>query len=181
IFPVTMSFGLEGEGLQGTTLVFVTLPEVFLKMPMSQFWAIMFFTLLVVAALTSCISTAECVVAFVHDRFKLSRTVATIITMLPIYALATLCSLSQGPLDYIHIFGKNIFDFLDNLFTNILLPTSAICLCVWMGWFAPKHLLEDELTNEGSLRAPTYPVIKFIIKYIAPVLILLVFLGGTVF
>lgn len=174
IFPAVTSFNLDGESLRGATLVFVTLPEVFARLPWPQVWASLFFVLLLVAALTSTVSIAEVSIAMLQDRFGLSRVKSVIIVMSPLFVFSALCSLSMGILDSFRIFGLNIFDFLDNLSTNILLPVVAIGTCVYMGWCAPKGLLGRELTNgspmaEQSLRTR---VVLFIIRYVAPALIL---------
>ena len=85
IFPAVTTFSLEGESLSGSTLVFVTLPEVFARMPATQVWSVMFFLLLFVAALTSTISIAEVSVAFVADRMDVPRRVSTIVVLLPLF------------------------------------------------------------------------------------------------
>lgn len=177
IFPAVTSFGLAGESLRGATLVFVTLPEVFCKMSFTQLWSILFFLLLTVAALTSTVSIAEVSVAFIRDRFKTSRWKACLIVILPLFILSAVCSLSMGPLNHIRIAGFNIFDFLDNMATNIMLPVGSIFLCVFMGWFAPKGLLQNQLTNDGTMRSRLYGPILFIIRFIAPILIGLVLIG----
>ena len=171
IFPAVTTFGLTGESMQGATLVFVTLPEVFTQMPGSQVWSILFFLLLTIAALTSTISIAEVSVAFIADRFKIRRWKAVLIVMLPLLVLSTVCSLSMGVLSDFKLAGLNIFDFLDNLATNYMLPIGSIFLCIFIGWFAPKNLMRDQLTNFGTLRSRMYRPIMFIIRYIAPVLI----------
>lgn len=180
IFPAVTSFGLQGEGIEGATLVFVTLPEVFESMPGTQIWSVLFFLLLSIAALTSTISISEVSVAFIRDRFKLSRAKAVLAVMSPLLIFSTICSLSQGVLSDYTLFGRNIFDFLDTLATNIMLPIGSIGLCIWLGWFAPKGLLKKELTNEGTLKMPLYQVIHFIIRWIAPILILTVFIWGLI-
>ena len=171
IFPAVMSFGLDGESIKGATLVFVTLPEVFAQMPATELWSTLFFTLLFVAALTSTISIAEVSVRFWQDRFKLTRAKACMAVLVPLFAFSTLCSLSQGPLSDVKIFGFTIFDFLDNLATNIFLPVVAIGICLYVGWFAPKGLLRDQLTNEGTLKGGAYRLLRVLIRYVAPVLI----------
>ena len=178
IFPAVMSFGLNGEGIEGATLVFVTLPEVFMQMHGTQIWSILFFLLLAVAALTSTISVAEVAVACIRDRFKVSRLKAVLIVMLPLFVISPICSLSQGALSGVTIFGLTIFTFLDTLATNVLLPVVSIGLCIWLGWFAPKGLLSDQLSNAGSLKARLALPIRFIIRWIAPLLILTVFICG---
>lgn len=176
IFPAVMSFNLEGESLRGATMVFVTLPEIFAAIPLTQLWSILFFLLLLVAAITSTISIAEVTVAMLQDRLKLSRVRAVLLALMPLFAFSALCSLSQGPLSHFLVFGMNIFDLLDNFATNILLPLGSILLCIYIGWFAPEWLLPRELTNYGALHSRYVPLVKFAIKYVAPVLILFVLL-----
>lgn len=178
IFPAVMTFGLQGEGIEGATLVFVTLPEVFMQMPGSQLWSILFFLLLTVAALTSTISIAEVSVAFIRDRFGLSRIGAVLLVMLPLFLFSTLCSLSQGVLSGFTIFGYNIFDFLDTAATNILLPIVSIGLCIWLGWFYKGNLITREV-DAGRDTAITGTV-RFIIRYLAPILISIVFVAGLI-
>lgn len=177
IFPAVMSFGLDGESLEGATLVFVTLPEVFARMPWTQLWSALFFLLLAVAALTSTISLAEVSIAFMQDRFGLSRTKACVWVMLPLTVLSTLCSLSQGVLSDFKIAGMNLFDFLDTVATNYMLPIVAILTCIYLGWFAPKQFFRKELSNHGTLSGTFIPAIMFIVKYIAPVLIAVILLA----
>ncbi len=171
IFPAVTSFGLEGHALNGPALVFVTLPEVFAQMPGTQLWSILFFLFLTVAAITSTISIAEVSIAFMQSRCKMSRIKACLTVLLPLFVFSSICSLSQGSLSDITIDGKNIFDFLDSLTSNIMLPVCSILLCVYMGWFADKNLLNNELTNYGEIKVKTFKIISFIIKYIAPILI----------
>lgn len=171
IFPAVKSFGLDGHGLEGATLVFVTLPEVFVQMPASQLWSILFFLLLLVAALTSTISLAEVSIAFMQDRFGMKRRAACFTVIMPLFVLSTLCSLSQGSLSWFTIAGMTLFDFLDNFATNIMLPLVAIFTCIYMGWFAPKHYFYDELTNHGSISVRFYRPVLFVVRYVAPVLI----------
>ena len=176
IFPAVMSFGLDGESLEGATLVFVTLPEVFVQMPGTQFWSALFFLLLMVAALTSTISLAEVAIAFMQKHFNLSRLKACVWVMLPLTVLSTLCSLSQGVLSDVTIFGMNLFDFLDNTATNIMLPLAAIFTCIFLGWAVPADFFRKELSNDGSFVVRSYPVIRFIVRYLAPVLIVVILL-----
>lgn len=171
IFPAVKSFGLDSEPLRGATLVFVTLPEVFANLPAPRVWSALFFLLLLVAALTSTISIAEVSVKMMIDRFKLSRRAGVFIVLLPLLGFSAVCSLSFGSLSDFRIFGLTVFDLFDQVTTNIFLPVVSLGVCVYMGWFAPKHLLADELSNNGTLRSRFTGIILFIIKYVAPVLI----------
>ena len=171
IFPAVKSFGLDSEPLRGATLVFVTLPEVFANLPAPRVWSALFFLLLPVAALTSTISIAEVSVKMMIDRFRLSRRAGVFIVLLPLLGFSAVCSLSFGSLADFRIFGLTVFDLFDQVTTNIFLPVISLGVCIYMGWFAPKHLLADELSNNGTLRSPFTGIILFIIKYVAPVLI----------
>lgn len=171
IFPAVMTFGLTGEGLEGATLVFITLPEVFAQMPGTQAWSILFFFFLLVASITSTISIAEVSIAFLQDRFKLSRVKAVLTAMLPLAVFSTVCAYSQGELSWIKIAGMTIFDSLDFFATNICLPLGSIFLCIYVGWKAPKDFLINQLTNNGTVTPRVFPVLLFIVRYVAPVLI----------
>lgn len=178
IFPSITSFGLSDADIRGTTLVFVTLPEVFVRLGATQFWAILFFLLLLVAALTSTISISEVSVRFVQDRLHKSRRAATFIVMLPLFLFSGVCVLSFGVLKDWTIARLSIFDFLDTVATNYMLPVVSILVCLYMGWFAPPTLLRDQLTNHSTIRARLYPAVRFILRFIAPALILIVLLSA---
>lgn len=180
IFPAVASFGLGDSDLRGTTLVFVTLPEIFAHMPATQLWSILFFLLLLVAALTSTISISEVSVAWIQDRFKKSRLQACLIVLMPLFVLSAICSLSFGSLNNIKLFGMNIFDFLDNLATNIMLPLVSIFVCIFIGWCSRKGFLKKEITNDGSVSNHFYPFVSFVIKYVAPPLLLLILVASFI-
>lgn len=178
IFPSIASFGLDLSEIRGTALVFVTLPEVFLQMPLSRLWSILFFVLLLVAALTSTVSVAEVSIAFLENRFKMKRMPAVLSILAPLIIFSGICSLSYGSLGDIRIAGMNLFDFIDNLATNIMLPIVSIATCIFMGWFAPKDFFRNELTNDGSICTRLYPTVLFIVRYLAPLLVLMIFISG---
>lgn len=170
IFPAVKSFGITSD-TQGVTLIFVTLPEIFTQMPATQLWSILFFFLLVVAALTSTVSVAEVTIAFLAAKFRMSRKKACYATLVPLFLLSSICAMSLGPLSHLQIFDKTIFDALDYLTSNIMLPVVAIFVCIYVGHVLPKSFLRDEMTNHGTMRSAVMPAILFIIRYIAPLLI----------
>lgn len=174
IFPTVMSFGLDGESLEGASLVFITLPEVFAQMHATRLWSSLFFLLLLVAALTSTISLGEVSVSFLERHFKMPRRKACLWVMLPLFVLSTICSLSQGVLSGFRILGLNIFDFLDNTATNVMLPVAAILTCIFLGWAVPPSYFKSELTNHGKVGVRLFPAIRFIIKFAAPILICII-------
>ena len=177
IFPAVMTFGLADHNLAGSALVFITLPEIFAQMGGTLFWSSLFFLLLSVAAFTSTISLAEVSVAFMECHFKMSRKRAVCTVVAPLFILSSICSLSVGAWSDFKIFGLTIFDFLDTVATNIMLPVGGILLCIYMGWVAPRKFFRNELTNHGTLTSHTFGVIAFIVKWIAPGLIALVLVG----
>ncbi len=180
IFPAVMSFGLQGEEMKGATMVFVTLPEVFAQMDYPRFWSTVFFLLLAVAALTSCISIAEVSVVWIVDHLKLSRKKACWLAMAPLCLISGACSLSEGPWATFKIFGLNIFNFFDTVSSNILLPLGALLLSIYVGWVHAPGLMKNELTNNGSLRCRVLPLILFLVRWIVPVLILLILIAGFI-
>lgn len=177
IFPAVMTFGLADHNLAGSALVFITLPEIFAQMGGTLFWSSLFFLLLSVAAFTSTISLAEVSVAFMECHFKMSRKRAVCTVVAPLFILSSICSLSVGAWSDFKIFGLTIFDFLDTVATNIMLPVGGILLCIYMGWVAPRKFFRNELTNHGTLTSHTFGVIAFIVKWVAPGLIALVLVG----
>lgn len=177
IFPAVTTFGLTGDNLEGATLVFVTLPEIFTHLPCPQLWSSLFFLLLLVAALSSTISIAEVTVMFCQEQMRVSRKVACYIVLLPLILFSSVCSLSQGPLSGYTLLGMNIFDFLDTVTTNVMLPLGAILMCIYVGWVLKPGFLQGELTNGGKFRSWMLPPVTFIIRWVAPVLITIIMIS----
>ncbi len=174
IFPAVSSFGLADHELEGTTLVFQTLPVVFACLPATRLCSALFFLLLFFAAITSTVSIMEVSIAFLCDKKKFSRKKAVCIAMLPLLVFSSICSLSFSTLADFKIFGMTMFDFLDSFTTNVLLPIGAILLCIFAGWVAPKHLMKNQLTNFGTLSSWVVKPVIFILRWVAPVLIALI-------
>lgn len=178
IFPAVKTFGLENESMNGAALIFVTLPEVFGRLPLSQLWSTLFFVLLLVAAITSTVSIAEVSIAFLADTFGMKRRNAVLAALLPLFVLSTLCSLSMGPLRDYTLFGLTMFDLLDTVATNILLPVVSIGTCLYVGWFGPRRLLSSQISNRGTLRGAATGIVIFILRWVAPVCIALILIGN---
>lgn len=177
IFPAVMTFGLTDHNLAGSALVFVTLPEIFAQMGHTQIWSALFFLLLAVGAFTSTISLAEVSVAFLECRFGFGRTKAVLAVILPLFVLSSVCSLSVGPWSGYTICGMTIFDFLDTVATNIMLPVGGILMCIYMGWIAPRSFFRNEMTNGGTLKSRIFGIVAFIVKWIAPLLIAMILIS----
>ena len=178
IMPAVFAFGLNPQS--GPGLVFETLPFVFSQMPAGGAVAILFFAALLVAAITSSISMFEVGVAYLVEERKMSRMAACSIVFVGCWLLGTICSLSFGPLSDIHIFGRTIFDFFDNLSSNVLMTLGSLLTVLFVGWRLKKTDIYDEFTNGGTLgtNVKIFGVLWFIIRYIAPVAVLFIFLFG---
>jgi NSS family neurotransmitter:Na+ symporter len=176
ILPATFAFGMAPNA--GPGLVFLTLPQVFAQMPLGQIWSSLFFLLIVLAALTSSISLLEVTVAYLINELKIKRTTATIITTLIITIVGVFTTLAFGPLKDTTLFGMNIFDIMDFTASNILLPLGGILICYFAGWVLGKDSLRDEITNGNKIKVTLFGFYFFIMKYIAPVVVILLMLNG---
>ncbi|MGL4293589.1 MAG: sodium-dependent transporter [Bacteroidales bacterium] len=176
IFPAVFSFGISPSA--GPDLVFITVPNVFMQMPGGYIWSILFFLLLAVAALTSTVSMFEVVTAFIHEEYKMSRKKATAIVIGACFVVASVCSLSIGPWSEYTLFGKTVFDLFDYISANILLPLGGLLVSVFVGYRLDKRITYMEVTNDDSIRIWYFKPLIFILKYLAPVAIVLIFLSG---
>ena len=178
IMPAVFAFGISPQS--GPGLVFETLPYVFGQMPAGGFIAILFFVALLVAAITSSISMLEVAVAYLVEEKKFSRIGAGALLFAICWVVGAVCALSFGPLSHIKIDGGNIFDFFDNLSSNILMTLGSLLTVLFVGWRLKKTDVYDEFTNGGTLstNAKIFGVLWFLIRYICPLAILIIFISG---
>jgi NSS family neurotransmitter:Na+ symporter len=144
---------------------------------LSYIFAIMFYFLLVVAALTSTISMHEVVTAYVSEEFGMKRRKAAWIVTLACSFVGIFCSLSFGPLDGVKIFGMSIFDLFDYVSSNIFLPVGGMFISLFTGWYLDKKFVRQEITNGGEIKVPYFRLFIFILRYVAPVAIALILLN----
>ncbi len=178
IMPAVFAFGINPQS--GPGLVFETLPYVFSQMPAGGGIAILFFIALFVAAITSSISMAEVGVAYLVEEKKLSRIAACSILFAACWVMGAICSLSFGPLADIQFAGRSIFDFFDNLSSNVLMILGSLLTVLFVGWRLKKTDIYDEFTNGGTLstNARLFGALWFLIRFICPAAILAIFLFG---
>ena len=170
--PAVFAFGISpGEG---PGLVFITLPHIFSQLPMGGIIAILFFIALLLAALTSSISLLEVIVAFNIEEFKLKRRTAVLLTLIVLWILGSLCSLSQGVLSNWTIFGKTVFDLFDYVSANVLMLIGGLLVILFAGWKLGRKIISDELTNSGALKVPAWflDTQTFLIRFLAPAAII---------
>lgn len=182
IFPAVYSIsGLQPDA--GPSLVFITLPNVFQQVfggiPwLAYIFSLLFYLLLVMAALTSSISMLEMSVAYFHKNLHMSRPWAVVVVGLVCTLLGAFCSWSFGPWQDVTLFGMGFFDLFDFVVAKFLMPIGGMLMCVFLGWVVDEKVLRAELTNNGALRSPLYSTYRFIIRYLAPICIMLIFVHG---
>lgn len=108
---------------------------------------------------------------------RMSRRAAVFTVLLPLLLFGSLSSLSMGSLSGFKIFGLSFFNLLDTVATNILLPLGSMAMCIYAGWFAPKGMIADQLSNGSAVRSAATRIVLFIIKWIAPVAIAVILLA----
>lgn len=177
IFPAAFSVGIQPDA--GPSLIFITLPNVFQQafggVPfLATIFSLLFYVLLALAALTSTISLHEVVTAYLNERFNLSRSRAAMFVTGFCIVTGVLSSLSLGVWED-KMFGLGFFDLLDFVTAKIMLPLSGFLVCLFVGWYLKRSVSFEELTNGGRLKAPYFPVYMFILKFLAPIAILLIF------
>ena len=178
IFPAAFSVGVSPDS--GPSLIFITLPNVFRQafgfLPFAGFLiSIMFYALLVFAALTSTISMHEIGTAFFSEEYHLPRKKAAWIITVVTSVLCVFCSWSVGAYD-IQVLGYSLMDFCDLLTANFMLPLGGMLTCLFVGWYIPRQTAYDQFTNDGSFNKIFFPIFLFAVRYVCPLAILLLFL-----
>ena len=183
IFPTVFSVGIAPDA--GPGLVFITLPNVFLltfsEMPIVGYvFALLFYVLLLLAALTSSISMHEICTAFISEHFKASRRKAAVIVTAVCLVLGSFCSLSFGPWQDVTLLGKGFFDLFDFTVTKFLMPLGGLLMTLFVGWWLDRRLVEQQLTNGGSIPVRSMRPLLFLIRWVAPTGILVIFLNEII-
>ncbi|AKJ95923.1 MULTISPECIES: sodium-dependent transporter [Thioalkalivibrio] len=174
IFPIVLGAGLSAE--QGPGLIFVTLPLAFADMPGGLYFGTMFFVLLVFAAWTSAISIIEPAVAFLVENMGLTRVMATAMIAIGAWFLGIGALLSLNVWSDYTLFDMGILDLLDYVTANILLPLGGFLIAIFVGW----RMTERSVQSELRLKHPVlYQVWYFLVRFVAPVAILFVFLRAV--
>ncbi len=175
ILPAVFAFGFQPSA--GPGLMFITLPQVFQQMPLGGLFGVLFFLLVSFAAITSSISLLEVIAAYFIDELHWSRPKAVILLAVAMFLLGIPCSLSFGPMKDTLILGKNFFDCLDYLSSNILLPLGGLLMCIFICYIWTVEKAAVEISNEGTLRFPMKMVWKIMLFTLTPAAVLVVFLN----
>ena len=170
IIPAVFAFsGGDPDTLQaGPSLMFITIPKVFASMGMGTFVGIMFFLLVLCAALTSSIALTESAVSTFQDEMKWSRKKSTVIIGIIMVILGSLSSLGYGPLAFVKIIGMQFLDFFDFLTNSVMMPIAAIATCLLVSRVVGVQKIEEEVMLEGgNFRRKN--IFNFMIKYLCPI------------
>ena len=181
VLPAVFATGMEPGA--GPGLTYITLPAVFKAMPGGGFFAAVFFLLLLLAALTSSVSILEPLVAWLIDTYRWRRGVACACVAVASFTCGIPAALSFGAGKSWTLFGKTVFDLMDYLTLNIMLPLNVLAACVVMGWIANRvfvrELYQRRHDAEGILAQPWWAgVINCCCKFLAPLVIAAILLGS---
>ena len=178
IFPACFSYGVEPN--QGPALIFVTLPNVFVNMAGGRSWGTLFFMFMTFACFSTVIAVFENLISFCIDMFNMSRTKSVIINAIIMLIGCLPCIFGFNLLSGFNILGKGVLDIEDFAVSNILLPVGAFLYSLFcstkFGWGFDGYLNE---CNQGEgIKFPRF--FKPYIKYVLPVLVLIVFISGFI-
>ncbi len=181
IFPIVFAAGLSASA--GPGLMFASLPVAFQSMPFGSLIGLGFFVMIFFAALTSSVSLLEAPTAYVYEKFKMPRGVATLIVGSCAAVLGILSALSFNemadfrPLAFIPIFADaNFFDALDGVTAKLFMPIGAILTCIFVGWIADARLIDDENGLDGAL----HQTWRALVRYVCPIILTVILYFGLV-
>ncbi len=173
VFPAVFHHGLDPAA--GAGLIFQTLPVAFAQMPGGHLFSVLFFLMLAVAGITSMVGLIETVTHWVEEHRGIPRHVGSTMVVSAIAALSVASLLSYNVLSDVKLGGRNFNDILDLFSNQILLPVGGLLIAVFAGWVMKKEFSRDELT---SLNAGTYELWHFLIRFVVPPAVLVIFVMG---
>ena len=179
IFPACFSFGVEADA--GPSLIFVTLPNVFVNMAGGRLWGTLFFLFMTFASFSTVIAVFENIISFCMDMFGMSRKKASIINCVIVLVLSLPCVLGYNVWNDLHLIGdRDVLDSEDFIVSNLLLPIGSLiyllfCVTKW-GWGFDKYI-EEANTGSGLKIAKC---LKPYFMFVLPILILIILITGLV-
>lgn len=179
IIPAVFAFsGGDPDALQsGPSLMFITLPKMFDSMGLSTVVGILFFTLVLFAALTSSIALTESAVSTFEDEFGWHRKKSTVILGFIMIALGSLSCFGYGPLSWVKIIGMQFLDFFDFLTNSVMMPIAAFATCILVSKVIGLKTVEAEvLRGESTFRRRK--IFNFMIKYLCPIFAVIILLSS---
>ena len=179
IFPSCFSFSISPDA--GPSLIFVTLPNVFINMRGGRVWGTLFFVFMSFAALSTVIAVFENIIASFMDNYKWSRKKSVVINFISILLLSLPCALENNLLKGVTILGdKGVLDSWDFLVSNLLLPLGSIAIilfCVWRNGWGWNEYLKEANTGKG-IKMPGSKAVKIYLGVVLPILVFTVMILG---
>lgn len=174
IFPAVFSFGLDPDA--GPVLLFNVLPTIFSQLPFGMFFFAAFLIVFFFAALTSAFSMLEIIVSVLSKGHLDKRKKYAWMIGIAIFIFGIPSALSYGVLSDVTVFGKSFFDLADYAVSNVLMPLGSLLIAIFVSWKMEKSLLFDELKRGSKLKRGAFQAWYYILRYVAPVLIVIVML-----
>ena len=170
IIPAVFAFsGGDANSLQaGPSLMFITIPKVFAGIKMGSFIGILFFFLVLCAAVTSSIALTESAVSTFQDELGWGRKKSATVITLIMLVLGTLSCMGYGPLASVEILGMQMLDFFDFLTNSVMMPIAAIATCLLVSRKMGVEKIEEEMTLENG-KFKRKHIFNFMIKYLCPI------------
>ena len=171
-------FAAGAESAAGPGLVFISLPVIFSGWGvLGNIIAVSFFVALVVAGITSAVSMIEPSLRFFIERFNMTRQKATVLCGATFYVLGiiALLSMSKSFGAELTFFGKNAFDIMDFMSSSVMMPIAAMLICIFLGFFVDKDVLQEKFTKHTSLSV--FNTWYFLIRFVVPIAITILFLN----
>ena len=180
IIPAVFAFsgGDEGQLNAGPSLMFITMPKIFASMGFGKLIGILFFALVLFAAVTSAIALTESAVATFADEFHWDRKRGVNVIAIIMVALGSLSSLGYGPLDDVRIIGMQFLDFFDFLTNSVMMPIAALAICVLITKFMTVEKLEAEVEQENH-PFKRKGVFRFMIKFLCPLFVVIILVSAV--
>lgn len=179
IIPSVFAFSGGDESIlsSGPSLMFITLPNVFNSMKFANVIGFVFFTLVLFAALTSAISLMETVVSIIQDKFHTKRIPTCLFVMIASILIAIPSSLGFGVWSGITPLGMSFLDFFDFISNSVLMPVVALGTCLFVGFVVKPSTIAEEVKKSGAFKSEK--LYTLLIKYVAPILIILILVSSV--
>ena len=139
--------------------------------------SVVFFVLLFLAAITSSVSLLEVIIAYLSEEMRITRSKAIVCTACTVAATGSLSALSMMPGSKLSVAGMNLFDLCDQLSSNMLMPLGGLLIVLFTGWVFSPVKFRNEFTSNLQYGVKIFPLIRFLIKFVIPVVIAILFLN----
>ncbi len=179
IIPAVFAFsGGDRSALnKGPSLMFITMPKIFASMGFGKIIGVLFFALVLFAAVTSAIALTESAVSTFADEFKWSRKKGTIIMSFIMIVLGSLSSLGNGPLAEVKILGMQFLDFFDFLTNSVMMPIAALATCLLITRYMGIAALESEVEQNGH-PFKRKGIFTFMIRFLCPLFVIIILVSA---